>query len=355
MHPVVRAAGCALRARGRARTLPQPQGGIPLSTRLRTCPEAASHHGCVRASWWWRAWPGGEGTWPHTASLPGRHGLCCAAAAACVAWRAAAGHCGCVLATAAAWGGGGMGTQQLRAHARAPAACTQVASGPRRSRRRPGCVAGLCVWGGGPCAHACMQPPLHGAPAGVPTALAAPRRLQVIIEKYYNRLTLDFDTNKRVCAEIAVIQTKRLRNKIAGFTTVSAGEGAARQARSAAHGTPATSRPHWARSACTMHRPVCLPSCPAAPHEAHPARPRARHLAEAAGGGAVQASARTRTHARMHARAQQCSTGSTVGRGNSSVARMRCSCYIPAAPAGGGAREAPGLCARGVCPADGHH
>ena len=44
---------------------------------------------------------------------------------------------------------------------------------------------------------------------------------QVIIEKYYNRLTQDFDTNKRLCEEIAVIQSKRLRNKIAGFTTVS--------------------------------------------------------------------------------------------------------------------------------------
>lgn len=43
---------------------------------------------------------------------------------------------------------------------------------------------------------------------------------RVIIEKYYGRLTMDFDTNKRVIEDIASVPSKRLRNKIAGFTTV---------------------------------------------------------------------------------------------------------------------------------------
>lgn len=49
------------------------------------------------------------------------------------------------------------------------------------------------------------------------------RASRQIIEKYYNRCTLDFHTNKRVAEEVAVIQSKRLRNKIAGFTTVCSG------------------------------------------------------------------------------------------------------------------------------------
>ncbi|GAO47232.1 hypothetical protein G7K_1442-t1 [Saitoella complicata NRRL Y-17804] len=45
------------------------------------------------------------------------------------------------------------------------------------------------------------------------------RASRVLIEKYYPRLTLDFHTNKRTCDEVAIIASKRLRNKIAGFTT----------------------------------------------------------------------------------------------------------------------------------------
>ncbi|KAH8102313.1 ribosomal protein S17e [Cristinia sonorae] len=45
------------------------------------------------------------------------------------------------------------------------------------------------------------------------------RASRVLIEKYYPRLTLDFHTNKRIIDEVAVVPSKRLRNKVAGFTT----------------------------------------------------------------------------------------------------------------------------------------
>merc|ERR1712188_280201 len=45
------------------------------------------------------------------------------------------------------------------------------------------------------------------------------RASRTIIEKYYSRMTLDFDINKRLCDDVAIIQSKRLRNKIAGFAT----------------------------------------------------------------------------------------------------------------------------------------
>lgn len=42
---------------------------------------------------------------------------------------------------------------------------------------------------------------------------------RTIVEKYYTRLTLDFHTNKRIVDEVAITPSKRMRNKIAGFTT----------------------------------------------------------------------------------------------------------------------------------------
>merc|ERR1712178_86539 len=42
---------------------------------------------------------------------------------------------------------------------------------------------------------------------------------RLIIEKYYPRLTLDFQTNKRLTEEVAVVPSKKVRNKIAGYVT----------------------------------------------------------------------------------------------------------------------------------------
>ncbi|KAL0255674.1 40S ribosomal protein S17 [Cryptococcus tetragattii IND107] len=45
------------------------------------------------------------------------------------------------------------------------------------------------------------------------------RSSRILIERYYPRLTLDFHSNKRILDEVATVPSKRLRNKIAGFTT----------------------------------------------------------------------------------------------------------------------------------------
>ena len=45
------------------------------------------------------------------------------------------------------------------------------------------------------------------------------RAARNIIERYYSKLGFDFDTNKKVCEEVAVIPSKRVRNKVAGFVT----------------------------------------------------------------------------------------------------------------------------------------
>lgn len=39
------------------------------------------------------------------------------------------------------------------------------------------------------------------------------------MEKYYTRLTVDFHTNKRIVDDVAILPSKRMRNKIAGYTT----------------------------------------------------------------------------------------------------------------------------------------
>ena len=45
------------------------------------------------------------------------------------------------------------------------------------------------------------------------------RASRVLIEKYYPQMTLDFQVNKKICEKVAVIPSKRLRNKIAGYVT----------------------------------------------------------------------------------------------------------------------------------------
>ena len=45
------------------------------------------------------------------------------------------------------------------------------------------------------------------------------RASREVIEKYFYKLTEDFDYNKKILDTVAEVPSKRLRNKIAGFTT----------------------------------------------------------------------------------------------------------------------------------------
>ncbi|XP_043835036.1 40S ribosomal protein S17-like [Dromiciops gliroides] len=45
------------------------------------------------------------------------------------------------------------------------------------------------------------------------------KEVQVIIKKYYTCLGNDFHTNKCMCEETAIIHSKKLHNKMAGYVT----------------------------------------------------------------------------------------------------------------------------------------
>merc|ERR1711972_1264573 len=77
---------------------------------------------------------------------------------------------------------------------------------------------------GGGSRHRCSSPlakgPCHpmGKMGRVRTKTVK-KAARVIVEKYYAKLTLDFQMNKKIAEEFALIPSKRLRNKIAGFVT----------------------------------------------------------------------------------------------------------------------------------------
>ena len=45
------------------------------------------------------------------------------------------------------------------------------------------------------------------------------RAARQLIEKFYPKMSLDFHYNKRVLDDVAIVPSKRIRNKIAGYAT----------------------------------------------------------------------------------------------------------------------------------------
>lgn len=43
---------------------------------------------------------------------------------------------------------------------------------------------------------------------------------KLLVEKYFQKLTTDFQVNKKVASDVTVMPSKRVRNKIAGYVTV---------------------------------------------------------------------------------------------------------------------------------------
>lgn len=62
--------------------------------------------------------------------------------------------------------------------------------------------------------HLLFRQNTHTAKMGRVRTKTVKKSAKVIIERYYPKLTLDFETNKRICDEIAIIASKRLRNKV---------------------------------------------------------------------------------------------------------------------------------------------